>query len=316
MLTLLSPSTTAATSTSASAAAGPLAVANVGKKKRARRDNEQRSTGGGGAPPNMERMMQAIMKLTLSNTQVIRDVNNVMYDVLVVKVTSPETEAMKEEGAKYAELVRGQKNHQYGPPHVWQFAALLKAFASRGVGIGAQTLQVIQEKMAMYATATLHDRNDVVRFCRLVKMYDDNLKRVVLHISDATLHKHVLSALIQTGEKSRKCWTRSSSKSGSKRRSGSRCEGARCAAASAQGPHRSVSSARPLMGPSGLGLLPGHRQGAGWRPSELSSRERRTAGRIFLGAAEGYTAAMSPCSPLHPCLCERRHMNSAATTRI
>lgn len=160
--------------------------------------------------------------------------------------------------------------------------------------------QVLHEKMAICAAATTADRSDVVPYRRLVNMCGDNLRRVVLHRCGVT-EGHVGGVRPDRRAGKRGARVPRRARAGGPEHVGRvlRVVGGAVGAAremrACSVPLGGSVRPGPLMGPLGLGLLPGRRCGVVDLSSSCASRKRRVAGRILLGLRRAHGDSAVEC---------------------
>jgi len=192
------------------------------KKKREEKDDDDRAAGSPTNPKEqrggrvkishekqlkikekeMKQMMVIMLKMQLWLAQGVRDTMGILLDLYIVNSDSDVIKAMKKTGVRYAAAVRkAGANHEYGPPHVHLFKALMQNLVTADIGkANRDTLQ-----------AWLTNNNDAdetelawtIRHCRVMKTYRSETVRVALSIENSGVRNEVANAMKQTGAKLR-----------------------------------------------------------------------------------------------------------------
>jgi hypothetical protein len=124
------------------------------------------------------------------------------YNVFTVKTDSKETEAMKEQGKIYNDMVKDDPQHSNGPPHTYQFMALITALKNRGESTGAKNHTTLISIAAKFEAWGLEQRAEAVKVCRLARAYDQKIKKLFVVLGTEFTpeeQKCIWDALTQTG---------------------------------------------------------------------------------------------------------------------
>ena len=148
-----------------------------------------------------------LCKAMLSQMQQTRDTNGVIYDTLMVNKDTPPVQQMEEEGRKYSEAAK-DRNHQLGPPHVWAYGALLAALVDQKDTIGLHNHTELKKHFDVYEMLnTAEEKNEMIRYCRLAKVFDKEKRRIVLAWGQGynQERKVVMDSLRQLGAEHKVC---------------------------------------------------------------------------------------------------------------
>jgi hypothetical protein len=121
-------------------------------------------------------------------------------NVFTVKTDSKETEAMKEQGKIY--MVKDDPQHSNGPPHTYQFMALITALKNRGESTGAKNHTTLISIAGKFEAWGLEQRAEAVKVCRLARAYDQKIKKLFVVLGTEFTpeeQKCIWDALTQTG---------------------------------------------------------------------------------------------------------------------
>ena len=145
-------------------------------------------------------LMCLMVKQLLRSAQVGRELWGAMFDTVVVKNDTPEPMAMSEQTGSYAKLVQEEgRGHKRGPPYIWAWAGLISSLDKRGQVVGAMTAKKLKEYMTELEGMDIEQRCEAVKFCRLDKMYNQELRRITFCCSNGEARAAVLKAFDEVG---------------------------------------------------------------------------------------------------------------------
>ena len=143
-------------------------------------------------------LLTAMVKLQLQTCQNLREVQSVVLDVYIIKASDPVIKAATEQGQLYADQTRGKKGHTLGPPTPWIFGAILTDLAGRD-GVGAKNQQDLKAYLEQGEGMELHDKIEAVPVARITKLYDQEMRRVILSIRAVEVRRMLNSSMKQLG---------------------------------------------------------------------------------------------------------------------
>ena len=146
-------------------------------------------------------MNTLVLKQLLRLCQSMRDIEGAYFDTVVIKESSGEVLEVTRQTKAYGEGVRsesGGKGHSLAPPHIWAWGGLVNAMVKRGPEIGKHNHDTLKAHLEELNVMSLLEKTEVVRFCRVSKMFDPNLRRLTLSIPKPGLRAAMLSGLEQT----------------------------------------------------------------------------------------------------------------------
>jgi hypothetical protein len=141
------------------------------------------------------KFMALLLKQVLRLSQQGRDISSIVIDTFIIKAEEEEVKAMKLQMVAYNQL----EDENKGPPHLYAFAGLMIALLKRGESLGAKNLKDLQALKDDYDLLELEQRGEAVRFCRVDKMWRQDMKRLSISVSEPRVAKVVAAALVQAG---------------------------------------------------------------------------------------------------------------------
>lgn len=126
-------------------------------------------------------LMTLILKSILQQQQQARDVMGILFLVFVIPIDDPLIKPVKQQGAAYARLTK-QKGHGLGPPHLYQYGAMVDYFATKLEGSKTQvSLSLwLKDHHKQYGKATLDERQETIAFFRMTEVYGAEKMKLVL----------------------------------------------------------------------------------------------------------------------------------------
>lgn len=147
-----------------------------------------------------KKLMTTMLKFTLQLGQSRRNVEGVLFDIILVRADSQEVIGMQDQTHTYGQKVKELgKGHGLGSPHVYAWMGLIAALNKRTGGITAEAAKALKEyadKLAQQTVTLLHDE---CRFCRVDKVYNPQLKRITLSVEATGMRRAVVTALTDVG---------------------------------------------------------------------------------------------------------------------
>ena len=139
-----------------------------------------------------------MLKSTLKTHQTMRDLSSTVWDTLLIKASSPETDNMQKQTQTYAEKVRQEgKGHTRGPPFVWAYLGLVKSLWQRATQWARERHRAQRHTGPDWNRSLQCRSGNEVRFCRLDKTSNADIKRVTLNIVSLEKRLPVLEAVSQ-----------------------------------------------------------------------------------------------------------------------
>ena len=152
------------------------------------------------AEGSQRKLLKLMIKQMLRLSQQVRGIEGVIFDTVILKANSAEVAGIQEQTKAYGDGVKAKgKKHELGPPHPWAWGGLVVALQKRGVAVGQKNQDTIAAHLQELGEMTTEEKCEAVRFCRITKMFDQQLRRLTISITDKNLRQAVLQALIQTG---------------------------------------------------------------------------------------------------------------------
>ena len=146
------------------------------------------------------KLTKLMIKQVLRLTQQMRDVEGALYDTVMIKSSAAEALEISRQTKACGDGVRAAgRSHQLGPPHIWAWGGLVSALCRRGVEVGGRNLEVLKAHLEELGTMSVQEKCETVRFCKLTKVFDANLRRITMAIPKAGLRTAVLGGLEQAG---------------------------------------------------------------------------------------------------------------------
>ena len=123
-------------------------------------------------------LISLIIKQVLANTQSERDTMQILYDVYLANAEQAPVAVAAGQNTLYnTKLQKKGKGHNLGPPFIWTSLGLLVGIKKIAPPNAQEAVQMIIDD---YKKASLEEKCDILRFCRIVKTFDPNRKKVVL----------------------------------------------------------------------------------------------------------------------------------------
>ena len=141
-----------------------------------------------------------MIKQILRSEQRGRDLEGALFDTCIGPAEDAMVEKMTSQNQLYAKATKEAKGHGLGPPHVWTFGGLLGGLIEKGDAVGGQNLAVLKRYYGEYDGLSTEEKCDMVRFCRLTKVFNKTQKRITICIRErhSDLRVAMLAALTQT----------------------------------------------------------------------------------------------------------------------
>ena len=76
---------------------------------------------------------------------------------------------------------------------------LVQALLGRGDSVGAETAKAIKAHHEEVNPSSPEHLGELVRFCRLDKMYKEDQRRITFSVANPAIRTHILKALSETG---------------------------------------------------------------------------------------------------------------------
>ena len=124
--------------------------------------------------PDQFKVITIMLKLILNSALNIREISAVVFDVILIPAASPLAIAMSLQGKRYGISVQ-EKGHGLDSPHLYIMGAMLDCMATQNSS--DLELKTMLEK---YEAMNTIQRNEWARMCRLVKIYEESQRKVVL----------------------------------------------------------------------------------------------------------------------------------------
>ena len=124
--------------------------------------------------PDQLKVITIMLKLILNSALNIRELSAVVFDVILIPANSPVAIAMSLQGKRYGIAVQ-EKGHGLDAPHLYIMGSLLDSLAT--LNSADMELKAMLDK---YESLTTIQRNEWARMCRLVKLYEESQRKIVL----------------------------------------------------------------------------------------------------------------------------------------
>ena len=124
--------------------------------------------------PDQLKVITIMLKLILNSALNIREISAVVFDVILIPANSPLANAMSLQGKRYGIAVQ-EKGHGLDSPHLYIMGALLDCLATEN----SSDLE-LKNMLDKYESMSTILRNEWARMCRLVKLYDESQRKIVL----------------------------------------------------------------------------------------------------------------------------------------
>ena len=151
---------------------------------------------------SQRKLMKVMIKQMLKLSQVMRDMEGTVFDTVIIKGNSAEAIGMQQQTKAYGDGVKAAgKAYQLGPPHIYAWGGLVAALVRKGPAIGQKNLDTLTVHLTSLEEANIEEKCEMVRFCRINKMYKEDLRRIAIAIqpSAGQLRTVLLAALGQAG---------------------------------------------------------------------------------------------------------------------
>ena len=126
-----------------------------------------------GFTEEQSQLIALMMKLLMQTVQGQKDVMGAVFDTWLAPSKDTLILAMTFQGRRYAHQVK-EPGHGLASPHLYVFAALLKAISDLALDLLEKVKYEDYEKM------TLEEKCQVIRLCKQAKTYDDEVKKLAL----------------------------------------------------------------------------------------------------------------------------------------
>ena len=124
--------------------------------------------------PDQLKVLTIMLKLILNSALNIREISAVVFDVILIPANSLVAIAMSRQGKRYGIAVQ-ERGHGLDSPHLYIMGALLECLATENISY--VELKAMLDKYESMSTVL---RNEWARMCRLVKLYDESQRKIVL----------------------------------------------------------------------------------------------------------------------------------------
>ena len=112
-----------------------------------------------------------VLKQLLQVVQGTQELQSILFDVWVLPTECDLSAALIKQGKRY-QLTVSKKGHGLGPPFLYVFGTLLEWVARQG--------NEVKDIYSTYASLDLSQRNELIRLCRLSKMYNQETRKLVI----------------------------------------------------------------------------------------------------------------------------------------
>ena len=145
------------------------------------------------------KILKAIVKALLRNTQDTRDVASCCIDVLIGPAEDQIFEQMANQTREYAKLDKPGKE-AIGSPHLLAFVGLVAATLAKGpVVIGQPAHAALTEYSERVKTMTPAQLNEHVRLCKQARCYNSAQKKIYLEVGRCPGRAELLAAVVAAG---------------------------------------------------------------------------------------------------------------------
>jgi hypothetical protein len=190
---------TAATAATAKAAGKATAKAKMERPKKGgkgtgkqQNDNEQEKKMTLAIKENSKYMIM-LTKQVLQLTQKQRDIESVLFDVWTGPEDSQIIKTAAKQGQRY-QTATATKGHGLGPPHLFCFAGVLGGLSKSIQDESAA--EAFSQALETFTSLNQYAKNDIARFCRIVKMYRAAQKKLVISFGPGAEAQSVRSKII------------------------------------------------------------------------------------------------------------------------
>ena len=120
------------------------------------------------------KVITIMLKLILNSALNIREISAVVFDVILIPANSAVAVAMSLQGRRYGIAVR-EKGHGLDSPHLYIMGALIDSLATQHNADPDMT-----SMLEKYEAMNTVQKNEWARMCRLVKLYEESQRKIVL----------------------------------------------------------------------------------------------------------------------------------------
>ena len=117
------------------------------------------------------KLLILMLKQVLNLVQGMRDVQSILFDIVLLPKTCSLVQQCIIQGRRYSETTK-QKKHGLGPPHLYVWGAIMNLLGESNDLVKAAYINY--EKMSIAA------RNDLVKMCRCAKLFKEEQRKLVL----------------------------------------------------------------------------------------------------------------------------------------
>eukprot|EP00959_Pyramimonas_sp_CCMP1952_P001002 20036-Pyramimonas_sp.AAC.1 len=117
-----------------------------------------------------------MMRQILRNSQQQREVMATLFDVYLGPENHPIILRMGEQTSTYSELVKGKKDHEYGPPLIWAFGGALEWLKeqqpdtpTQGVSLTKELHVKLKSAYDEYSSWTVKKKCELILCCKVEK---------------------------------------------------------------------------------------------------------------------------------------------------
>jgi hypothetical protein len=145
-----------------------------GKGGKSKEKNEkEKIEGKGGWTRDQKKLMVLVMKQVLQTQQQSRELASIVLDPFLCPAESVICVEAEKQGKRYAKAV-ASPGHGLQAPHLYIFGAILSAIAKM-----ADASEEEKNCYAVYEQLTLIQRGEVIKVCKLAKVYKETHKKLV-----------------------------------------------------------------------------------------------------------------------------------------
>ena len=135
-----------------------------------------------------------IMKQLLAVSQASRDACQVLYDVWLIPSELPILTVPAGQNTLYDKKVRKKgKGHGLGPPFLWTALGMMVGLAQTLTGEKQVEVNKIVEK---WKASSQEEQADLIKFCRVVKTFESNTRKLVLSFGASQVSQEIRSTLV------------------------------------------------------------------------------------------------------------------------
>ena len=117
------------------------------------------------------KLLILMLKQVLNLVQGQRELQSVLFDIVIFPATADIIQKCIIQGRRYAEAVK-EKGHKQGPPRLYVFGAIL-SWAS-------ETSESAKDTYTKYKGLSLESRNDIIRLCKCSKIFNAETRKLTL----------------------------------------------------------------------------------------------------------------------------------------